>query len=64
LRTDMGLSEEDFSLESRPTFLKLTRDWQENRQLGEWQNGRFRLGAKGYLVMDSLLNELMAHELA
>lgn len=64
LRTDEGLSIDDFSVELRPAFLKLAQNWQEDRQLGEWQRGRFRLGAKGYLVMDSLLNELMAHNLA
>lgn len=40
-------------------FLPLFENW-ETRQLGNIQDNIFRLNSKGYLILDSLINELFS----
>jgi oxygen-independent coproporphyrinogen-3 oxidase len=56
LRTDIGIQGEDF-FEDKKSWIKLLDSWQEKGFILS-KNGNTKLTSKGYLLMDSLMNDI------
>ncbi|GAB4016319.1 MAG: radical SAM family heme chaperone HemW [Bdellovibrio sp.] len=62
LRTSEGIGTSFFSEQGEEKAIQLFQEWSK-RGFGQVENKHFRPSAKGFLIMDSLINDLMSHKL-